>query len=365
MINLCPVHWGIKGSNEKHAIICLQFTMPRLRDDERNRAIGMLQANTPVNQVARIFGCNRKTITRLRQRYVHTNSVADGPRTGRPRVTTPEQDRYIRLQHLRDRYQTAVQTAAETRGVNQDRVSPSTVRRRLHENELRSRVPFVGQMLNPLRCRTRLAWARRYLRYTQREWRGVAFSDESRFCLFRNDGRQKVWRRRGERHAACCIRQHDRWGPGGVMVWAAISADHRTDLVFIDGNLTARRYIDQVLNPVLVPFLAAHNDVVTYQQDNARPHTARVTQEFLRQSDIDVMPWPPYSPDLSPIEHLWDQLGRRVANRLHTPTTRPELILALNQEWARIPQHNIRTLIRSMRRRCTSCIGADGGHTRY
>ncbi|MGH0166264.1 UNVERIFIED_CONTAM: hypothetical protein FKN15_072968 [Acipenser sinensis] len=93
------------------------------------------------------------------------------------------------------------------------------------------------------------------------------------------------------------------------MVWAGVSSRYRTPLVLIDGNMTAQRYVDQVLRPLLVLFLQAHPNVTTFHQDHARPHVARVTTAFLQNTNVRVMPWMPYSPDLNPIEHLWDELG--------------------------------------------------------
>ena len=73
------------------------------------------------------------------------------------------------------------------------------------------------------------------------------------------------------------------------MVWAGISYGHRTPLVFIDGSLTAQRYVDVVLRPVVVPYVRQHN--VTFQQDNARSHVARLSMAFLQQNNVDVMHW--------------------------------------------------------------------------
>ena len=102
------------------------------------------------------------------------------------------------------------------------------------------------------------------------------------------------------------------WGGGSIMVWGGISWTHKTPLIVVDGNLTAQRYVDNILVPVVVPFLQTHNDVNVFQQDNARPHSARLTQRFLGDNNINTLPWPAFSPDLNPIEHLLDQLGRAV-----------------------------------------------------
>ena len=174
-----------------------------------------------------------------------------------------------------------------------------------------------------------------------------------------------MWRRRGERHADACVREGNRWGGASVMIWGGISGRSRTPLAVIDGTLTAQRYVDNILRPVLLPFLAQNPDVTIFQQDNARPHSARVTREFLNDNNVDVMEWPPYSPDLSPIEHLWDQLKSAIAQRQPAPRNRRELVEAVHEEWDRIPQFRISRLVTSMLRRCRACCDARGGHTRY
>jgi len=80
---------------------------------------------------------------------------------------------------------------------------------------------------------------------------------------------------------------------------------------------------------------------------------------------IELMEWPANSPDLNPIEHLWDELIRRVEARPAKLTTLRDLRLALLEEWENIPQENIRTLVDSMPQKCQAVIEAEGGVTRY
>ena len=99
--------------------------MPKLNNDERNQAIGMLNAGMSATVVLRHFGCTRKTIKRIRRRFRVTENVAHRPRSGRPRVTTATDDRCIILQHLRNRRLTAAATG------RQCGIHPQTVRNRL------------------------------------------------------------------------------------------------------------------------------------------------------------------------------------------------------------------------------------------
>jgi transposase len=104
------------------------------------------------------------------------------------------------------------------------------------------------------------------------------------------------------------VLRHDRFGGGSVMMWGGISGNRRTNLVTINGTLNAQRYRTVILTQHVRPFIAANGGI--FQQDNARPHVARANRDFLANNNIDVLPWPAFSPDLSPIEHLWDQLDR-------------------------------------------------------
>ncbi|GFS95078.1 transposable element Tcb2 transposase [Trichonephila clavipes] len=115
-------------------------------------------------------------------------------------------------------------------------------------------------------------------------WQKVVFRDESRFVLGTDDNRVRVWRRPGERynsppHTHTVLRHTAR--TAGVMVWAAIAYDSRSTLIVMRGTLTGQRYVDDILQPHVGPFLNGLPGAI-FQQDNARPHTARVAQDFLR-----------------------------------------------------------------------------------
>ena len=145
------------------------------------------------------------------------------------------------------------------------------------------------------------------------------------------------------------------------MVWAGINNNRKTNLVIINGNLNAQRYRDEIQAPVVIPYVDANPNAI-FQQDNARPHTARLTTQYLQANNVDVMKWPSKSPDLSPIEQIWGLLDRCVRQR---PVQLRQLQHALVQEWNNISINVIRRYIRSMRRCCRAVIQSAGGHTRY
>ncbi|KAJ4429228.1 hypothetical protein ANN_26231 [Periplaneta americana] len=193
------------------------------------------------------------------------------------------------------------------------------------------------------------------------QWSCVLFTDESRFNLCSPDGRERVWRRRGERFSQCCISENVPYGGGGVMVWAGVCTDARTELVFVEnGRLTADRYINECLADHIVPFGQFVGDNFVLMHDNARPHIAHAVGDYLQEVGIHVLPWPARSPDMNPIEQVWDMLGRRVKNRRPRPESLQKLRRALGEEWELIPQEDIANQIESMPRRMDAVIQARG-----
>ena len=333
--------------------------MPQRRhlpNDARLRAIGMLEAGMRQVEVARRLGVSQSVISRLRTRLAQTNSTLDRRRSGRPRSTSQAQDRFLRTSALRSRSVSAEQLC-ERLSRTRNRVSVQTVRNRLHSAGLRARRPYAGVPLSQRHRQARLAWTRQHRRWTNQQWATVLFTNESRFLLDMLDRRRRVWRRRGDRYANCAIVEHDRYGGGSLMVWGGISVRSRTELLVLNGTLTGQRYINEVLQPVL-SFIQQHH--VVLQDDNARPHRARIVQQFLQQNNVDTLDWPAQSPDLSPIEHVWDILGQRV-RQSSTLVNAPSFGRSLTGGMRRIPQLQIARLIRSMRRRCVACIDATRG----
>lgn len=336
--------------------------MPRLSQAERDNALGRLQAGQGQSEVAHYFNVSQSTLSRLLSRQRTTGSTADRTRSGRPLVTTPAQDRYIRISHLRNRFQSASATAQQLAGGR--RVSDQTVRNRLHAAGLSARRPVRGPVLTQRHRVNRLQWATNHLPWTLRNnWNRVWFSDESHFLLQRHDRRRRVYRRRGERFAQACVDEAPAHGGGGVMVWGAIHFAGRSPLVRVHGALNAQRYVDEIIQPHVLPVMAQPRHI--FQQDNARPHTARLTLQTLANNNINVLPWPSMSPDMNPIEHVWDELDRRVRARVNTPINLNELFTALQEEWDTMPADVIRNVIRSMPARCRAVVAAGGGHTPY
>lgn len=175
--------------------------------------------------------------------------------------------------------------------------------------------------------------------------------------------RQFVHRAAGEKFKKCCMQTGTVQIRQSLMVWGgAISSTGPVSLTFVEGHIRANDYIN-ILNEYLIPYLdnLPLNQLAssTFQQDNAPPHTARITQNFLQESAITVAEWPPFSPDLNPIENLWALLKGRI-QRQH-PRSMRELRDEIQSSWDAIVTPALcRKLIRSMQKRIDSVISNQG-----
>ncbi|UYV75123.1 hypothetical protein LAZ67_12002553, partial [Cordylochernes scorpioides] len=317
----------------------------------RGMVIGLKRAGWSIRQFAADTHLGASTVHRLWRRWLEQGNVAIYRNVGATRVTSARVDRRILRQAVAAPQATCTAILQHVQDTLNHSISTRTISRRLVANGLHSCRPLRRLPLTPPNRRQRLEWCRARSTWMT-EWHRVVFSDESRFCLSSDSRRVRVWRRRGERSNPAAIVERPTVRQRGIMVWGAIAYDSRSPLLRIQGTMTAQRYVDDVLRPVTLPYLQGVPNAL-YQQDNARPHTARISQQALQ--DVQMLPWPLYSPDLSPIEHVWDIIGRRL-HALPQPRSEDELWQMVEREWRVIPQDAIRTLIDFLPRRVAACI---------
>ncbi|GFW49037.1 transposable element Tcb1 transposase [Trichonephila clavipes] len=150
------------------------------------------------------------------------------------------------------------------------------------------------------------------------------------------------------------------------MVWAGIIINGRTCLhVVANGTMTCQRYIDEVLLPHVSLFRGAIGDKFVFMDDNATCHRTLAFQDCLDSDGIQRLVWPARSPDLNPVENVWDAFGRQVAGRNYPPTNKNTLIRALTEEWDKLHQQLLDNVVQSMVRRVECCITLHGGHILY
>ena len=195
------------------------------------------------------------------------------------------------------------------------------------------------------------------------DWHKIIWSDESKFNLFGSDGRIYVRRRVGEEYLPQCVQQMVKFGGGSVMVWGCISCDGTSPIVTVTGRMNAKDYID-LLSSTLLPYMQSMGPEYIFMDDNAPCQWARSVKTWMASHNLNYMElWPPQSPDLNPIEHVWNILEKKLVEK--KPKNLKELEENIKEEWLKIPTIEIQNLISSMLSRVAAVITAKGSHTKY
>jgi DDE superfamily endonuclease len=151
------------------------------------------------------------------------------------------------------------------------------------------------------------------------------------------------------------------------MVWGSMGWNGVGMLIEVEGKMNTDQYC-QILDEGMVESfekLEMEKDEQYFQQDNDPKHTSRKAQQWFEDNGIQVLSWPAQSPDLNPIEHLWDYLKHQLHKYDTSPHGVHELWDRLVEEWNEIPPEVCQNLIESMPRRIQAAIRAKGGHTKY
>ncbi|KFM68745.1 Transposable element Tcb1 transposase, partial [Stegodyphus mimosarum] len=318
----------------------------------RGRIIGRLECGRTELEVSDELRIAQSVISRLLQGFQDDGNVSRRYSTGRPRVTTPTDDRYLAVTAKRNRRSTASVLSRQLSSATDTTISRQTECRRLGQIGLHARRSVRCVPLTATHCRLRLALSREHALWTPQQWACVMFSDESRFSLQSDSRRAFIWRTPGTRYHQDNIIERHRYGGAGVLVWGGIILGSRTDLHVQIGTMRSQIYRDVILEQHVPLFRGTMGAQFVFMDDNARPHRANIVSECLQSEDITRMDWPVFSSDLNLLEHVWDMLGRRVTARQQPPTCLSELRRALLFEWCNIPQDQIDNLILSMPRRC-------------
>eukprot|EP00834_Sanchytrium_tribonematis_P005680 NODE_361_length_8796_cov_0.460274.p1 type:complete len:337 gc:universal NODE_361_length_8796_cov_0.460274:4499-3489(-) len=215
------------------------------------------------------------------------------------------------------------------------------------------------QLLNKEQRKKRVNWCKKYKNY---DFNYVLFSDES-YLELDNSGGCTTVRMKGEP-----VKEWDkvktRKFPPKMLLWAYIHAGGGGSIVVSDGTVNAVTY-EAILRESFLPnyrFLEEHGYVL--QQDNASAHTAEIVTDFLDENGIDVIEWPPNSPDLSPIENIWAYLKKAIGER-GTPENFDELLKWVTEMWDEICEKHCPKLYESIPRRIEMCLKNNGNTTKY
>ena len=292
-----------------------------------------------------------------------TGKYEQRDRSGRPPILTESERRFTTIVAKRDRYKSARVVRDEIHELLAKEFSIRTVDRVLIDHGLYGRVAARKPTISPINKVKRLAFARKHLDWSEDQWANVLFTDESKFVIYGTNMQQWIRREIGKRHDPNNAVGTVKHGGGSVMVWGGICTNGTTILHRIEKIMDKKVYHD-ILVRIAVKGgrqLIGHNFI--FQEDNDPKHSAKLNRNYLANLEergiLQRMVWPPQSPDLNPIEHIWAHVDR-VLNK-SAVTSAETLFAALKVEWDRIEPDLLKHYIGSMQRRCSAVIKSRGG----
>jgi transposase len=334
-------------------------SLSRLTEEQRWSIIALHRDGQQRRVIANKIPCSLNTVNHWIHHYEHNNTVADQPRSGCKRQTDEKTDINIVVSAAVEKFIVPKKIKRELDLT----VSPRTVRRRLNEAGLFGRISRKEYPLTEEHVRKRLSFANGYSSWTIAQWGSVLFSDETLVELGVNG---PVW---VQRPAGMAFDpqylSHKEPHPERVCVWACFSRAGIGDMHVFDENLDGAG-MRLILQSHLIPSaerLFTENTVWWLLQDNDPKHRSRLVQDWLFFKGIQCIDFPPHSPDLNPMENLWNRLKRRVEE--HNPRTIEELQQQLHSAWQRISKKFLAKLSDSMPRRCQAVIASKGHITKY
>lgn len=332
--------------------------------DLRNLMVRLHAKGKSCSEIAKDLGVCKSTVIYNINKQKICGSVKNLPRKGRPRKLTSRTVRGIKSTMMHDRFVSARKLAEQVRNTSGTQVHARTINRALQREGFVSRVPRKLPTISAKNVQARLAYARKYINMPISYWNKALWTDESKFNVKRSDGRLRVWRKGSNSFEQGTIIRTYKHGNGSLMVWGCMAASGPGKLVFIDGIMTKTEYL-AILKHNVIPSVRqlGLGDDFLFVQDNDPKHKAGEVMDYFDKKGWEVQDHPAQSPDLNVIEHLWDEIDRRIDRS--SVNNVQQLKIQIQNVWSSIEPSVTQKLVESMPRRLQAVIDAKGHNTRY
>lgn len=330
----------------------------------RELIINHSKSGKSIRNIAEIVKQPKSTVFNIVTRYKNENNFSNKPKPSKRKIFSDSDERWLLRQVKKQPHLSAPKLAAEAEKCLGKKSDPETVRNVLRKHNFNGRVARKKPFVSKINKKKRVMFANTYKNEDFAFWSKVIFTDESKFNVFRSDGRSYVWRKPNEELRERNLRPTVKHGSGSVMVWGSMSAAGPGKLHIIEGIMDHKYYLN-ILRSNLAETadkLGLSEDYYFYQ-DNDPKHKAYNVRSWLLYNCPHVLETPPQSPDLNPIEHLWSYLEEKL--RIQDIRNKNDLIASLKNEWDKISPDYCQKLVKSMPNRLKAVISQKGLPTKY
>ncbi|KAM5529739.1 transposase [Fusarium oxysporum f. sp. phaseoli] len=335
----------------------------------------MYESGVRVKDIADKEGLSRYAIYGVIRRYRHQQSAKDLPRSGRPPALSDIDKTHIKILVKNDAFISYKEIKQRARLT----CSRPTIRRWLLKTGIQHKLTLRRPFLSDESAQLRKAFCDKYRHEDESFWYSWWFSDE--VLIDRTDGDCTKWSfySAGERLHRDKVQPRRRPSRHSQMFFGAINYDKPSRIVPLEGDpqserggVTGRRILACLQS--YLPGLVEEGE--NFQHDNAHTFKAKIVQEWLlpwaRRHGVSLIDWPPYSPDLNPIENLWKVLKKRICETYPEIAAYPKsaaalarLIEAAEELWSEVEDEVVKNVIKSMPDRLNACWNANGYYTKY
>jgi transposase len=338
--------------------------MKRLSGQVRNNIVSLIDSGLSSRRIAERVGVNCRTVDRVR---AVARPGIQKSRGGRPAKLSASDKRRLVRTVTSGKADTAAQLTRELRDTTEMELSQDTVCRALKAAGLKAASKVKKPRLLPSHKRKRMDFAVRYQHWTVEDWKRVVWSDETKINRLGSDGRKWVWKKPGSALTDRHVQGTVKFGGGSLMMWGCMAAQGVGYACRIDGRMDSALYCNILDDEFMqtLEYYGLDRENIVFQQDNDPKHTSSIARRWFLENEIELLEWPSQSPDLNPIEHLWEHLKRQLNSYETEAAGMHELWERVQVEWDKIPVDVCMNLIESMPRRVAAVLKAKGGYTKY
>lgn len=333
--------------------------------EEKRIIYNMFTDGKKPSKIAETLRRSRKLVYNVINSIETNKNFITDSKKKEPRVkkTTDAVDKAIVRKSKKDPFASSRDIVNEINAEFNLNLSDRLVRRRLNDAQLFGRSSRKKPLLSKKNIAKRLVFARTHRSRDLPFWKKILWSDETKVNRMGPDGRVIVHRPKRQALNPRYTQKTVKHGGGSIMVWGSFSWYGVGPIVKINGKMDRHQYLN-ILQNEMEPYAFEHMPIsFTFMQDNDPKHTSKIVKDWFAEERIPILDWPAQSPDLNPIENLWNELKRKIAQKKHKNLD--DLWTEIQNEWYSIPKERCQNLIKSMPRRCQAVIENRGFSTKY